>query len=94
MPKKTVADYGRKFSLMRALFQLGLCLLAVLLSISPASAKEKIILDTDMVEMFDDGIAMLLLAKAPEVELLGVTVTAGNSARCSGHADAFSSRTH
>lgn len=79
MSKKTVADYGRKFSLMRALFQLGFCLLAVLLSISPASAKEKIILDTDMVEMFDDGIAMLLLAKAPEVELLGVTVTAGNT---------------
>ncbi len=44
-----------------------------------AHAKEKVILDADMVEAFDDGIAMLMLANSPKVELLGVTTVAGNS---------------
>ncbi|MDR2140478.1 MAG: nucleoside hydrolase [Deltaproteobacteria bacterium] len=43
------------------------------------SPKEKVILDTDMVEAFDDGVAMVLLANAPNVELLGVTTISGNS---------------
>ena len=42
-------------------------------------AKEKVILDTDMVEIFDDGIAMMMLQLAPQVDLLGVTVVVGNS---------------
>ena len=41
--------------------------------------RQKIILDTDMVELFDDGIAMMMLAKAPDIELLGVTVVTGNT---------------
>lgn len=41
--------------------------------------KEKVILDTDMVEAFDDGVAMILLANAPNIELLGVTTISGNS---------------
>lgn len=44
-----------------------------------ALAKEKVLLDADMVEGFDDGMAMLMLATSPEVELLGVTVTFGNT---------------
>lgn len=44
-----------------------------------AEQKEKVILDTDMVEMFDDGITMLMLAQAPNVDLLGVTVVVGNT---------------
>ena len=40
---------------------------------------QKVILDTDMVEMFDDGMAMILLDKAPNIDLLGVTVVAGNT---------------
>lgn len=48
---------------------------------SPAMlrAAEPVILDTDMVDMFDDGIAMLMLAQSPQVELLGVTTVIGNS---------------
>ena len=42
-------------------------------------AKEKVILDTDMVEIFDDGIAMMMLQLAPHVDLLGVTVVIGNT---------------
>lgn len=55
--------------------------LAVLLTTAPfkAEAKELVLLDTDMVELFDDGAAMLLLAESPDVELLGVTVVTGNS---------------
>ncbi len=40
---------------------------------------EKIILDSDMIEGFDDGVAMILLANAPNVKLLGVTTVTGNS---------------
>ena len=45
---------------------------------SAFAAKEKVILDTDMVELFDDGMAMIMLANHPNVDLLGVTVVAGN----------------
>jgi inosine-uridine nucleoside N-ribohydrolase len=44
-----------------------------------APAKEKVILDTDMVEAFDDGVAMIMLANAPGVDLMGVTTLTGNS---------------
>lgn len=44
-----------------------------------APAREKVLLDTDMVEGFDDGVAMRMLACAPNIELLGVTTVSGNS---------------
>ncbi|GAK58567.1 inosine-uridine preferring nucleoside hydrolase [Candidatus Vecturithrix granuli] len=53
-------------------------LISVLLTI-PAIAKEKVILDTDMVMMYDDGVAMIMLARHPEIELLGVVTVAGNT---------------
>jgi inosine-uridine nucleoside N-ribohydrolase len=40
---------------------------------------KKVILDTDMVELFDDGMAMLMLDQAPNIDLLGVTVVSGNT---------------
>lgn len=43
-----------------------------------AAAREKVLLDTDTTELFDDGVAMLMLAKSPDVDLLGVTVVTGN----------------
>ena len=49
---------------------------------APASAdtgKEKVILSADVVDLFDDGVAMLMLAKSPKVELLGVAVVIGNT---------------
>lgn len=48
-------------------------------SLSDSLAKEQVILDSDMVEMLDDGTAMLMLAKSPKVELLGITLVTGNS---------------
>lgn len=44
-----------------------------------AQAREKVLLDTDMVEMFDDGVALIMLATSPAVELLGVTTVSGNT---------------
>lgn len=44
-----------------------------------AQDKKPVILDADMVELFDDGMAMLMLARSEEVELLGVTVVIGNT---------------
>ncbi len=51
----------------------------LLFNVAFAAAKEAVILDTDMVDWFDDGAAMLMLAKSPKVELLGVTTVIGNS---------------
>lgn len=51
----------------------GIGMLMLPLSASAAEQKEKVILDTDMVEMFDDGVALRMLAKSPRVDLLGVT---------------------
>ena len=42
-------------------------------------AREKVLLDTDMVEAFDDGVAMIMLANAPGIDLVGVTTVSGNS---------------
>jgi hypothetical protein len=36
-----------------------------------AAEKEKVILDTDMVELLDDGVAMMMLAQAPNIQLEG-----------------------
>ena len=46
---------------------------------SQAGAKEKVILDTDMVMLYDDGVAMMMLANHPDIELLGVTIVSGNT---------------
>ena len=34
-----------------------------------AAAREKVILDADMVDLFDDGIAMMMLAESPKMDL-------------------------
>jgi inosine-uridine nucleoside N-ribohydrolase len=41
-------------------------------------AKEKVILDTDMVELYDDGVAMMMLANNENIDLLGVVPVSGN----------------
>jgi inosine-uridine nucleoside N-ribohydrolase len=46
---------------------------------SIAGAGEKVILDTDMVILYDDGVAMMMLANHPDIELLGVTIVPGNT---------------
>ena len=65
---------------------LAFVLLGSSVAITPVLAQDasddgpaKVILDTDMVELFDDGMAMLLLDQAPNIDLLGVTVVAGNT---------------
>ena len=40
--------------------------------------KEKVILDADMVELFDDGVAMMMLARSDKIDLLGVATVSGN----------------
>lgn len=41
--------------------------------------REKVLLDADMVELYDDGMAMLMLAKSSRISLLGVSVVIGNT---------------
>lgn len=47
-------------------------LVAILAFSAFGEAKKKVILDTDMVFGFDDGICMVMLAQAPNIDLLGV----------------------
>jgi inosine-uridine nucleoside N-ribohydrolase len=47
-------------------------------NVSSALSKEKVLMDTDMEDSFDDGVAMVLLANAPGVDLVGVTTLSGN----------------
>ncbi len=83
----------REEDMRRIAVAVALCLLAASLVLpyrsAQAQAREKVLLDTDMVEAFDDGIAMLLLASAPNVELLGVTTLSGNSWVETGTANAL-----
>jgi len=62
---------------------LGIVLVAAALLLaghcSVTGAKEKVILDTDMVLLYDDGVAMMMLARHPNIELLGVTIVPGNT---------------
>lgn len=58
----------------------GVALITCLVfNVAGAAVKQPVILDADMVDWFDDGAAMLMLAKSPKVELLGVTVVIGNT---------------
>ncbi|MHC4888869.1 MAG: nucleoside hydrolase [Planctomycetota bacterium] len=56
----------------------GIALLLVALN-SIAGAKEKVIVDSDMVILYDDGVAVMMLANHPNIELLGVTIVPGNT---------------
>jgi inosine-uridine nucleoside N-ribohydrolase len=50
----------------------------LLLSAAAGVAKEKVILDSDMGELNDDAYVLFMLANAPNIDLLGVTIAAGN----------------
>lgn len=63
---------------LQCLLPLLLALLCVMAGPVQAAEREKVLLDSDMVEAFDDGFAMLLLAKSPNIELVGVTTLSGN----------------
>lgn len=65
--------------LFNIMMSAALSLAGLAAAAAPEQPREKVILDTDMVEVFDDGIAMMLLAKSPNIDLLGVTVVAGNT---------------
>ena len=66
-----------------------LALVFILPVTTQAEGRKKVILDADMVDLFDDGMAMIMLAKAPNIDLLGVSVTIGNSWVESGTASAI-----
>ncbi|UCF44236.1 MAG: nucleoside hydrolase [Planctomycetota bacterium] len=62
---------------------LRIVLLAVILLLvaapSVTRAKTRVILDTDMVVLYDDGVALMMLANQPDIDLLGVTIVSGNT---------------
>jgi len=66
------------FSMKRLVILLVVVVLIAALT-GVAEAKEKVLLDTDMVMLYDDGVAMMMLANHPDIELLGVTIVPGNT---------------
>lgn len=62
-------------------FPIILVALMLLLVAAPSAtlAKTKVILDTDMVVLYDDGVALMMLANHPDIDLLGVTIVSGNT---------------
>jgi inosine-uridine nucleoside N-ribohydrolase len=59
-------------------FYILIHLLIIMVMTSNGFTKEKVILDTDMVELFDDGVAMIMLAKSKQIDLLGIVTVSGN----------------
>lgn len=53
-------------------------LVALFMLSAVSFGKEKVIFDTDTVQMIDDGVAMMMLALSEDIDLLGVTVLSGN----------------
>ena len=60
---------------------LALCLLLYLGSVAgwAQTAREKVIIDTDIGDDVDDAFALALAVKSPELEILGVTTTFGDT---------------
>ena len=78
----------KEVNIMKKLASLCSCLalslslgMATLAPATPAVAapREKVILDADMVDLFDDGVAMMMLADSPKVDLKGVSIVIGNT---------------
>lgn len=65
--------------LLRKIFMCALTTLFIIVGSHNVNAREKVILCADMVDLFDDGVAMLLMVKHPNVEFLGVTTVVGNT---------------
>lgn len=59
-----------------AILTLAIMLCALVLSLAGAEGKRKVIIDTDAGA--DDTSALILAAKSPEIDILGVTVLKGN----------------
>ena len=79
--------------MLSKLFTLCLTVLCLALTLAPlraeAAGKTRVLLDSDMVEMFDDGVAMLMLLQSPQIELMGVTIVTGNTWTEDGTANAI-----
>lgn len=58
---------------------IGICTLLVGCHDNEPSSGPKVIIDSDMVESFDDGIGYMLLAKNSQVDIVGVTTVTGNT---------------
>lgn len=63
---------------LRCILALALCLCPALCS-AQAPAPQKIIIDTDIGDDVDDAFALALAVKSPELEILGVTTTFGDT---------------
>lgn len=64
---------------MKWMLSLALCISPALARAQTAAAPEKIIIDTDIGDDVDDAFALALAIKSPELEILGVTTTFGDT---------------
>src|SRR5215469_15845022 len=47
--------------------------------VAPPASREKVIIDTDIGDDIDDAFAVALALRSPELEILGITTTFGNT---------------
>ncbi len=68
-----------KFKIIRLILSLIVTAFLICPKTTFAEDRELVLLDSDMVDLFDDGVAMMMLATSPKINLLGVTIVAGNN---------------
>ena len=56
-----------------------LTLMTAIPAVAQTIAREKVIIDSDMGELNDDAMVMFMLAKSSQVDVLGITIVAGNT---------------
>src|SRR5690349_23435917 len=56
-----------------------LCILLLLTALSYAQIPEKIIIDTDIADAIDDAFAVALALRSPELQILGISTTFGDT---------------
>ena len=77
-------------AILRCLLGLAICLLpGIRKAQAVAQAPEKIIIDTDIGDDVDDAFALALAVKSPELQILGVTTTFGDTEARAKIADRF-----
>jgi inosine-uridine nucleoside N-ribohydrolase len=77
---------------MKKLAIVGMAILSLALasvSLRAQGAREKVIIDTDIGDDIDDAFALALAVKSPELEILGVTATFGDTEARAKIADRF-----
>src|ERR1700694_805570 len=79
--RKKMIEYRRWDGFLRVVLGLAICVWPVVswAQASSSGGPEKMIIDTDIGDDVDDAFALALAVKSPELRILGVTTTFGDT---------------